>query len=230
MTVLKSGARVKQNHVLNLICKSFPTFANHLCIKHQETKRMDMKTRLWQVFKEKIETEWNEKYSFAGNSIDDTKNIKMGFAEAVSADMRKTVGESVSKDRLTLFFSSDKIVGEPKTTTLDKMARYVGYIGWVDFKETSKTVTIEEKIEETVEEKMESVDIIESQPDETPIESETSELTTTKWAYVLVAIVTFILIAYFKEIASLYHILTLLAFIVGLWFMGFLFIRDINED
>jgi hypothetical protein len=199
---------------------------------------MDIKTKLWQAFKQKVISEWDDKYSFAGGSIDDKKNAKIGFAGAVSEDMKKTIGEAVSKDRINDFFSSDSIVGDSKFKTLDRMARYVGYIGWVDFKKKSETVTIEEKLEETVEEKkeetvektVETVEIIESKPVETPVESETNELTTTKWAYVLAAIVTFLLIAYFKNIVSLHHILTLLAFIVGLWFMGFLFIRDINED
>jgi carbamoylphosphate synthase small subunit len=195
---------------------------------------MDAKTRLWQVFKEKVISEWDEKYGFVGDSIEDRKNAKIGFAGAVSEDMQKKLGETVSKDRLNDFFANDGIVGDSKFKTLDRMARYVGYIGWVDFKKKSETVTIEETVEEkkeeTVEETVETVDIIESQPDETPIETETNELMTTKWAYVLVAIVTFLLIAYFKSIVSLHHILTLLAFIVGLWFMGFLFIRDINEN
>jgi hypothetical protein len=96
---------------------------------------MDFKQALWITFKEKIMSEWQEKYSVFGNSIQELKNTKISFANEVSIDIKKHTKQTIEKGTLNRFFNSDSLVGQVKITTLDIISQYVGYIDWEDFKQ-----------------------------------------------------------------------------------------------
>jgi hypothetical protein len=184
---------------------------------------MSSKNELWKKFKEKIASEWDEKYDYLGASIDDIKNAKIGFAEAVSKDIKKTTKEEISKDTLNRFFNTDSLVGNPKITTLSIISQYVGYIDWDDFKQKNEI----EKIIKTANPIIEEGPIVPMKITSTPKIEEPYQ---PKWSRLLAPLFVFVVLSVFtNNHVFLVRQLEILSFIAILCSGIYLIIKDIQH-
>ena len=202
----------------------------------------------------KITADWHEKYHYFGTSIDDLKNTKIGFAQSVSDDIKKTINQSISKDTLNRLFMSQGLVKTTKPTTYDILSQYVGYMDWADFKQKFEVEKILEEPPPSVKSVVEHEKIVTEPVSNTTIDraiqtyekeivteviSDTSidtGIQTPKkgisgnWVYTILPFLAFMGLAYLMDIATLQQTTIVVVFISMLWLMGYLVIKDITKS
>lgn len=107
----------------------------------QEEKRLFAKG-LWEQFKQKVVSEWDEKYK---KRVGDVKDLHLidapfTFASFVRFDIiqqfkkyKLSEKEVVSVHTLERLFQKDGLTENTKFITLEMCARYINYKGWEDF-------------------------------------------------------------------------------------------------